>query len=108
MSMAFATPEIAEETRGFIRKAGGEGTWDRLAEYLGKHSAGKEQFFIARSFDAGIERVYEAWSDPAQLAEWMPPTGATMRFLRMDARVDGTSFYAMTFQEDATMYALNR
>jgi uncharacterized protein YndB with AHSA1/START domain len=104
LSFAMATPEIAEEMRGFIRKAGGEGTWDRLAEHLGKRIAGREQFFIARSFDASIERVYEAWSDPAQLAQWMPPTGATMRFLRQDARVGGTSFYAMTFPDGATMY----
>ncbi len=37
--------------------------------------AGKEQFFIARSFDAAIERVYEMWTDPEHLAQWMPPTG---------------------------------
>ncbi len=32
MSMAFATPELAAEMGGFIKKAGGEATWDRLAE----------------------------------------------------------------------------
>jgi uncharacterized protein YndB with AHSA1/START domain len=104
MSMAFATPEIAEETRGFIRKAGGEGTWDRLAEYLGRRIGGKEQFFIARSFDAPIETVYEMWSDPEHLAQWMPPTGATMRFLRAEPRVGGTSFYAMSFTNGPTMH----
>jgi uncharacterized protein YndB with AHSA1/START domain len=104
MSMAFATPEIAEETRSFIRKAGGEGTWDRLAEHLGRRIAGTEQFFIARSFDAGIERLYDMWTDPAHLAEWMPPTGATMRFLRQEPRVGGTSFYAMTSANGPTIY----
>jgi len=104
MSMAFATPEIAEETRGFIKKAGGEGTWDRLAEHLGKRVAGKEQFFIARSFDAPIETVYDMWADPEHLAQWMPPTGATMRFLREEAKVGGTSFYAMTFANGPTMH----
>jgi len=62
MSMAFATPEIATEMRGFIKKAGGEATWDRLAEYLVKRLAGVEQFFIARTFDAPIARVYEMWT----------------------------------------------
>ena len=104
MSMAFATPEIAEESRGFIRKAGGEGTWDRLAEYLGKRIAGKEQFFIARSFDAAIDRVYDMWTDPAHLSQWLPPTGATMRFLRQEPKVGGTSFYAMTFANGPTIY----
>lgn len=108
MSMAFATPEIAVEMRGFIKKAGGEATWDRLAEYLGKHRAGQEQFFITRSFDAGIERVYEMWTDPAHIAQWLPPTGATMRYLRAEPRVGGSSFYAMTFPDGATMHGLIR
>ena len=39
-------------------------TWDRLAEYLGKRIAGRKQFFITRSFDAAIDRIYEMWTDP--------------------------------------------
>ena len=104
MSMAFATPEIATDMRGFIRKAGGESTWDRLAEYLGKRLSGEEQFFIARTFDAPIDRVYETWTDPEHLTQWLPPTGATMRFLRAEPRVGGTSFYAMTMANGAVMY----
>jgi uncharacterized protein YndB with AHSA1/START domain len=96
MSMALATPEAAAEMRGFIKKAGGEATWDRLAEHLGKRCAGAEQFFISRTFDAPIERMYEMWTDPERLAQWLPPTGATMQFLRTESRIGGTSFYAMT------------
>lgn len=106
LSFALATPEIAEEMRGFIKKAGGEGTWDRLAEHLAVRCTGKEQFFIARSFDAGIERVFEMWTDPEHLAAWMPPAGATMHFLRADPRVGGSSLYAMTFPDDAVMHGL--
>lgn len=108
MSMAFATPEIARETRGFIKKAGGEGTWDRLAEHLARRCTGKEQFFIARSFDADIERLYQMWTDPEHLARWLPPTGATMRFLRAEPRVGGSSFYAMTGADGKIMYGLVR
>jgi uncharacterized protein YndB with AHSA1/START domain len=108
LSFAFATPEIAEETRGFIKKAGGEGTWDRLAEHLARRSSGKEQFFIARSVEAGIEQVFAAWSDPEQLAQWLPPTGATMRFLRAEPRVGGSSLYAMTMPDGATLHGLIR
>ncbi|MCH5852275.1 SRPBCC domain-containing protein, partial [Salmonella enterica] len=42
MTMALATPEAAAETRKFIKQAGGEATWDRLAEYLSKEIANKE------------------------------------------------------------------
>lgn len=104
MSMAFATPEVAAEMRGFIRKAGGEATWDRLAEYLGKRETGAEQFVIARTIDAPIERVYEMWTNPDHLAQWLPPTGATMRFVRAEPRIGGTSFYAMTMANGAVLY----
>jgi uncharacterized protein YndB with AHSA1/START domain len=106
MSMTFATPEIAAQTRVFIKQAGGEGTWDRLAEYLGKRIAGKEQFFIARSFDADIERVYEMWANPTHFAQWLPPTGATMRFLRAEPRVGGSILYEMTGVHGGTFYGL--
>ena len=43
MAMTLPTPEAAEQTRKFIKQAGGNATWDRLAEYLAKESAGKEQ-----------------------------------------------------------------
>ncbi|MGE0056275.1 MAG: SRPBCC family protein [Hyphomicrobium sp.] len=104
MSMSFATPEIATEMRGFIKKAGGESTWDRLAEYLGKRLKGAEQFFISRTFDAPIEQVYEMWTDPEHLAQWLPPTGATMSFVRAEPRVGGTSIYVMTMPNGAVMY----
>lgn len=104
MSMAFATPEIATNMRGFIKKAGGEATWDRLAEHLAKRQTGAEQFFIARTFDAAIERVYEMWTNPDHLAQWLPPTGATMRFLRAEPRRGATSFYAMTMANGTVVY----
>lgn len=104
MSMAFPTPEVAVEMRGFIKKAGGEATWDRLAEYLAKRQTGAEQFVIARAFDAAIEQVYEMWTDPAHLAQWLAPKGSTMRFLRAEPRVGGSSFYAMTMANGMTMY----
>lgn len=104
LSMAFATPEVASQMRGVIKKAGGESTWDRLAEYLDKKSTGAERFFIARSFDAPIDRIYEMWTDPRHLAQWLPPAGATMQFRRAESRVGGTSFYAMTLEGGLVIY----
>src|SRR5581483_6538599 len=72
MRMALPTPEAAEETRKFIKKAGGDATWDRLAEHLEKMSSGKEKFVINRSFDAPLEAMYAMWTDPKHLAQWMP------------------------------------
>lgn len=108
MSMAFATPEVAAEMRGFIRQAGGEATWDRLAEYLEKRHTGKEMFFIARSFEAPVDVVYDMWVKPERLAQWLPPTGATMRFLRAEPRLGGSSFYEMAFPGAEPMHGLIR
>ena len=73
LSFALATPEIAEEMRGFIKKAGGEGTWDRLAEHLAVRCTGKEQFFIARSFDAGAAAIRYARVFDGRPDDHVPP-----------------------------------
>ncbi len=95
MTMALATPEAAEETRKFVKKVGGDSTWDRLAEYLEKESSGKEKFVINRIFDAPLDLMFEMWTDPKHISQWLPPTGAQMEFLRSDIRPGGSSFYSM-------------
>lgn len=98
MTMALPTPEAAEETRKFIKKAGGDATWDRLAEHLEKASSGKEKFVINRTFDAPIELLFEMWTDPKHFSQWLPPTGFGMKFIRADIRPGGKTFYSMTAQ----------
>lgn len=105
LSFALATPEVAEQTRQFIKKAGGESTWDRLAEYLAEESTGKRMFVINRSFDAPIETMFQMWTDPAHLSAWLPPNGFTMEFLRADIRPGGNSLSRMTNGQGMTMYA---
>lgn len=104
MTMTLPTPEAAEETRRFVKKAGGESTWDRLAEYLGKRGDGKEFFVIARSFPTSIEKMFEVWTQPEHFCKWLPPTGFTMEFLRADIREGGTTLYKMSNGAGVTMY----
>lgn len=104
MSMALATPEAAEETRKFIKKAGGNATWDRLAEFLEKEISGKEKFVINRSFDAPLELMFNVWTDPKHFSKWLPPTGFTMNFIRADIKPGGSTFYRMTDGGSTTMY----
>ena len=96
MTMTLATPEAAEETRKFIRKAGGEATWDRLAEYLDHELKGGDSFVINRSFDVDLDTMYAMWTDPKHFQKWLPPTGMTMEFIRADIRPGGEGFYVMT------------
>lgn len=104
MSMALPTPEAAEETRKFIKKAGGDSTWDRLAEYLAKQSSGKDQFVINRTFDAPLDVMFQMWTDPAHVSKWLPPTAFEMQFIRSDIKPGGSTFYFMTNNQDVKMY----
>lgn len=104
MRMALPTPEAAEETRKFIKKAGGNSTWDRLAEYLEKESSGKDKFVINRSFDAPVEVVFEMWTNPEHFAQWMGPAGSQMQFIRADIRPGGSTFYMMTIGADIKLH----
>lgn len=105
MSMKFATVEVAEQSRKFIKSAGGEATWDRLGEYLLKQADGHERFIINRSFDAPIGVIYDMWTDPRHLARWLPPTGLEMEFLRGEPKAGTTAFYVMR-GADLTLHGL--
>jgi uncharacterized protein YndB with AHSA1/START domain len=94
MTMAFASAEAATGARKFIKQAGGDATWDRLAEYLAKQKEGKEVFVINRSFAVSIDRMYEMWTDPVHLSTWLAPNGS-MEFIRADIRPGGTTFSVM-------------
>lgn len=45
---------------------------------------------IVRTFDAPRQRVWEAWTDPAQVAAWWGPAGFTVPRCEMDVRPGGT------------------
>jgi uncharacterized protein YndB with AHSA1/START domain len=96
MSMSLPTAEAAAQTRQFIKQAGGDSTWDRLAEYMAKRLADQEKFVINRSFDAPLAVMFEMWTKPEHFVRWLAPTGFDMRFIRADIRTGGSSLYSMT------------
>ena len=96
MRMALPTPEAAAATRKFVKQANGESTWDRLAEYLAKRTLGKEKFVINRSFDAPLELMFQMWSDPKHMAQWVAPAGFEVDYIKADIRDGGSAFYVMT------------
>ena len=104
MTMAFDTAETAKQSKKFIKEAGGNGTWDRLAEFLEKEDSGKEKFVINRTFEAPLDMVFDAWSQPERFAQWLGPKGMSMEFIRADVKPGGSSFYKMTNGSDLTMY----
>lgn len=104
MRMALPTAEAALETKQFIQKAGGDSTWDRLAEYLEKEATGKEKFVINRRFAAPIDVIFEMWTNPKHFSQWLAPKGFTMEFIEADIRPGGKTFYSMSNNSGMTMY----
>ena len=50
---------------------------------------------ITRVFDAPVEEVWRAWSDPDYVMRWWGPTGFTSPSAEMDFRVGGASLVCM-------------
>lgn len=95
MTITLDTPEAAEQARLFIKQAGGDSTWDRLAEYLAHQSSGKQQFVINRSFECSPDVMFDLWTQPEHFARWLPPTGFEMQFHRADIRPGGSALFSM-------------
>ncbi len=50
---------------------------------------------LSRVFDAPIEDVWRAWTEPEQVRRWWGPSGFTCPLAEMDVRVGGTSLVCM-------------
>lgn len=96
LTMALATPEAAAQIAKHIKQAGGNATWDRLAEHLEEASTRKRTFVINRSFDAPLERVFEMWTNPEHLAKWLPPAGTRMHFVRSQIAVGRSTLFVIS------------
>jgi uncharacterized protein YndB with AHSA1/START domain len=74
------------------------GTFEQLANYLAQQPQANEtdpealpsrEITITRIFDAPPDVVFNAWTDPKQLAKWWGPKGFTNPICQADARVGG-------------------
>lgn len=106
MTMTLATPEAAKEIAKFIKQAGGNATWDRLAEFLGEEIEHRDLFVLNRTFHASPETLFKLWTSPELLPKWLPPQGFKMEFIKADIRPGGSSFYKMS-DGSFTMFGLN-
>ena len=103
MISSLPSPEAATEMAKFIKQAGGNATWDRLAEHLEQAHTGKQSFVVTRTFDAPIVRVFEMWASPEHLKRWLPPAGTKMRFLRSEIAPGRSTFFVIA-DERGTMH----
>ncbi len=90
LRMVFTSPEARDKViREFDAVEGGKSTLERLSEHLPRMAATDRDFVLSRTFDAPRERVFEAWTDSKQVAQWWGPKGFTNPVCEMDVRPGG-------------------
>ncbi|MES2679575.1 MAG: SRPBCC domain-containing protein [Bacteroidota bacterium] len=52
--------------------------------------ATKNEVLIRHLFNAPLEVVFNAWSDPVQLKQWFAPDGCSIHYKKLDLREGGT------------------
>ena len=58
------------------------------------------ELVLERIFDAPVERVWKAWTDPVELAKWWGPRSFTAPDNKIDLRVGGKFIYSMQANGD--------
>src|SRR5436190_19084231 len=58
-------------------------------------SAKNNEITITRVYDAPVRAVWDAWTDPEQVAQWWGPRGFTITTHRKDLRPGGQWAYTM-------------
>lgn len=58
-------------------------------------SGPKQDLVFKRVFEAPLERVWRAWTDPEQVMRWWGPNGFTCPVARIDFREGGVSLVCM-------------
>ncbi|MGI0141681.1 MAG: SRPBCC family protein [Candidatus Micrarchaeales archaeon] len=60
---------------------------------------GKE-LVIERVFDAPVERVWKAWTEPEQVMKWWGPKGFSAPVIEIDFRIGGKYLYCMRASDE--------
>jgi uncharacterized protein YndB with AHSA1/START domain len=68
---------------------------EKLDELVAAGSTADREIITTRVFDAPREMVYDAWTDPQQVAQWWGPNGFTNTIQEMDVRPGGVWRFVM-------------
>lgn len=63
-------------------------------------------FTLSHKFDAPVEKVFDAWTIPDQLAKWQPSKGYSMIFSKSDIKPGGMSHYCMVSTGGLEMWSM--
>ena len=65
----------------------------------------KHDLVITRVFDAQVEQVWKAWSDPEYVMQWWGPEIFTCPLAKLDFREGGTSLVCMSSPDYGDLYS---
>ncbi len=51
------------------------------------------EFIISRVFNASVDVIFEMWSDPKHVGQWLAPNGGKTHFKKAEIRAGGMSHY---------------
>ena len=69
-------------------------------------AAKDNSFTLSHEFSAPVEKVFEAWTNPDQLAKWLPSKGYSMIFAKSDITPGGVSHYCMVSTSGLEMWSM--
>lgn len=72
---------------------------------MAKEKAGEKELVITRIFDAPLELVWKAWTDPEQVKRWWGPKGFTSPAIKIDLRPGGSYLYCMRSPEGQDIWS---
>jgi uncharacterized protein YndB with AHSA1/START domain len=64
----------------------------------------KRDLVVTCTFDAPVEQVWKAWSDPEYVVQWWGPEGFTSPLAKIDFREGGVSLVCMRSPEGQDLY----
>ena len=73
-------------------------------ETIYKKDAANKKMAVIREFDAPVEKVWRAWTEPELLDQWWAPKPWKAVTQSMDFREGGTWFYYMQGPDDSRHY----
>lgn len=64
----------------------------------------EKQIVVSRSFDAPLELLWQAWTEPEHFMKWYGPKGFTTPECEIDLQVGGRHFWCMESPNGMKMY----
>jgi uncharacterized protein YndB with AHSA1/START domain len=62
------------------------------------------EFVIRRVFDAPLDRVWKAWTEPDRLAKWWGPKGSKGEIVKLDLRPGGICHYRLNLPDGTELW----